>query len=236
MDQIHEELKYPVATSSENYADSASRLCSHGDSGIVASTACDAAESDTDYETCDSGLSSEQGSDVPTTGDADDRKDDIDAEPADQVDVAATVSVDSADDDDTVKESAAEISRCEDSGIGVSSTSTQHSATTKDMKESVNQASRQATHVTGTQSSPAIPGSSSPDDTPRSDPDAAEYSDAICDVEPIHQAHKARVQKSRSNPETEKSPRSPPVVAIEAETCGATTQCSGQSTHHVEGQ
>ena len=235
MDQIHEELKYPVATSSENYDDSASRLCSHGDSGIVASTACDAAESDTDYETCDSGLSSEQGSEVPTTADTDDRKDVIDAEPTDQEDIAATVSVDSADDDDTVKESAAEISRCEDSGIGVSTT-TQHSATTKDMKESVNQASRQATHVTGTQSSPAIPGASTPDDTPRSDPDAAEYSDAICDVEPVHQAHKARVQKSRSNPETEKSPRSPPVVAIEAETCGATSQCGGQSTHHVEGQ
>ena len=98
------------------------------------------------------------------------------------------------------------------------------------IKESVNQASRQAsgtTHIMGTQSAPSIPNPSTPDDNPI---DAAEYCDAICDVEPIHPVCKSRVQKSLSNPEADKTTR-PSVVAMEMEKCGTTTQRSHLVPH-----
>ena len=136
MDQIHEELKYPVVTSDENYDDSASRLCSHGDSGIVAPSACDAA-SETDYETCDSGMSSERDSVEQNISESDDRKDVIEAELTDEVDIdTVTPDIGDSGDDDMEKERPSEISRCEDSGITVSAITLNGSNTrcTKDMK------------------------------------------------------------------------------------------------------
>ena len=57
MDQIHEELKYPAASSDVNYDDPIGQPCNHGNGGIVAAAAaaCDT-ESEAEYETCDSGV------------------------------------------------------------------------------------------------------------------------------------------------------------------------------------
>ena len=166
--------------------------------------------------------------------DDDAHKDVIDTELTHVADVD-TATCDASENDVTEKESAGEISRCEDSGMGLS-TATHSSATcsTKDMKESVNQASRQSTIVAATQSVPSIPATASPDENPRPDVDTAEYCDAICDVEPIHTVHRAKVQKSRSNPETESSVR-PTVVVAETEKATAAPIQRSHPVAHSEG-
>ena len=165
--------------------------------------------------------------------DDDARKDVIDTELTHIADVDPAV-CEASENDVAEKESADEISRCEDSGMGLS-TAVHSSATcsTKDMKESVNQASRQAsgtTVVAATQSTPSIP--ATPDDNPRPDLDTAEYCDAICDVEPLHTTHRAKVQKSRSNPETESTVARPTVgAAADAEKASAPMQRSRPVAH-----
>ena len=165
--------------------------------------------------------------------DDDAHKDIIDTEVTHVTDVD-TATCDASENDVAEKESAGEISRCEDSGMGLS-TATHSSVTcsTKDMKESVNQASRQA--VAATQSVPSIPATATPDENPRPDVDTAEYCDAICDVEPIHTVHRAKVQKSRSNPETESSVRATVVVATETEKASAAPIQRSHPVAHSEG-
>ena len=167
--------------------------------------------------------------------DDDAHKDVIDTELTHVADID-TATCDASENDVTEKESAGEISRCEDSGMGLS-TATHSSATcsTKDMKESVNQASRQSTIVAATQSVPSIPATATPDDIPRPDVDTAEYCDAICDVEPIHTVHMAKVQKSRSNPETESAAVRPTVVAAGTEKASAAPIQRSHPVAHSEG-
>lgn len=71
MDHLHEELKQPAATSDDDMADGGIDANNSNENCVVKRPAarhcitvdCDASEpSDTDYETCDSGLSSESNS------------------------------------------------------------------------------------------------------------------------------------------------------------------------------
>lgn len=192
MDQLHEELKHPIMpdvhdTEPEDMDCDESSHSAHQLSGeesreerVAVSAPIDVqGQSDTDYETCESGISSERSS-VENSVSGDENIDNAYPKIADQNKTNnANVVLRSRKDKNYIPGDAESITSRPDSGISsLHSDSSLCQKTAKEIKDSVNIASQQLSNETS---------SSSPDtDSVRHvETECIEYTDAVAELEPL---------------------------------------------------
>ena len=203
MDQLHEELKHPVIpdvldTEEEHECDDNTSITSHQgpqedvreELGAVSPPMDVPGHSDTDYETCESGISSERSS-VENSMSGDDLAECDNNKVQEQNKANASgVVLRSRKDKNRITPEDDKISR-PDSGISsLHSDSSLNQRMGKEMKDCVNMAHQQMAHET--QSAPEL-------EHQTSEQDGMEYSDAVSELEPL-QGQKVKVSSPSSAP------------------------------------